>query len=148
LCLYKWQNFNEFTKFLKNDSIRVYLTCPKTHQIQSGLSYIFAKYLEYIICFSRPSVVSSTISSVANFPQSSNLIQRDIGKVISLEIIRLMNWQGKDLDQLFLDPSHVYHYQPQLFDKKRKSGQSKHILVIGPKSLVADNLNSRFRNFN
>jgi hypothetical protein len=68
--------------------------------------------------------------------------------VISLEMIRLTTWQGRDLDKLFVDQTHVDHYQPQLFGKKRKSGQSKHILVIGSKFLVAENLNSRFRNLN
>jgi hypothetical protein len=68
--------------------------------------------------------------------------------VLSLEMIRLMSWHSKDLDQLFVDQSHVYHYQPQLFGKIRKSGQSKRILVIGPRFLAADNLNSVFRNLN
>jgi hypothetical protein len=68
--------------------------------------------------------------------------------VISLEIIRLMSWQGRDLQELFVDQSYVYQYQPQLFGKIQKSGQYKNIYVIGPKFLVADNLNSGFHNLN
>jgi hypothetical protein len=47
-----------------------------------------------------------------------------MGIVISLEMIRLRNWQGRDLDLLFVDQSHVYT------EKHNRLGHTKNKLVL------------------